>query len=418
MNQARNRSRRRGIAIVYVIVGMTAFLGIVSLAVDLGRVEVAKTELRRAADSASRAAVIALPQGTSAAQTAAITMAGDNTCDGSSVALTNSNVSIGIWNKSTKSFSTSGSADNITTFTAVQVSASRTRAGGNPIPLLFGAILGVSTCDVHATSVAAMVPVSAPLTQFVSAHGDPWLAGEPLNTLGSVPDNGYNNPSTNVHPWKNDIANPGVTDTSSTIYSDSTKVASTDYQNHEPWGSPTPYSVTPGSVIQISVPIDSNNMSGNDGYLTSGSGSYTADGSNNGTYNIYSDDAANPSLPQGTQTTAGSEHGISNIEAPLNSMIGVFLDQTSSTNGADTETAPSGLDYSTQSARDYLSVEPKLNQSFFVGNGSTSSTVQQTIIVPNNAYELFLGTMDGHEWSNNVGGFNATITQYKVELVQ
>jgi hypothetical protein len=26
--------------------------------------------------------------------------------------------------------------------------------------------------------------------------------------------------------------------------------------------------------------------------------------------------------------------------------------------------------------------------------------------------------MDGHEWSNNVGGFNATITEFHIELVQ
>jgi len=159
-------------------------------------------------------------------------------------------------------------------------------------------------------------------------------------------------------------------------------------------------------------------MSNSSGYLTGGTGSYTADGSNSGSYLIYSDDAANPSLPQGSQTTAGSEHGISNIEAPINSLIGVFLDKTSSTNGADSETAPSGIDYSTQTARDYLSVEPQINQSFFIGNGSTSSSVQQTIIVPSNAYQMFLGTMDGHEWSNNVGGFNATITQFQVELVR
>ena len=40
------------------------------------------------------------------------------------------------------------------------------------------------------------------------------------------------------------------------------------------------------------------------------------------------------------------------------------------------------------------------------------------IIVPKNAYALFLGTMDGHEYSNNTGGFNATITQYEVEIVK
>jgi Flp pilus assembly protein TadG len=403
---------------IYVIVGLTAMLGFVSLAVDLGRVETAKTELRRAADSAARAAVTVLPQGISNAKSAAITMAFSNKCDGTYVVIAATDVTVGIWNKSTKSFSANGSADNITTFTAVQVNANRTKANGNPIPLLFGQILGASTCDVKATSIAALISVSTPLTQFVSAHGDPWLAGEPYSTTASEPDTAYNSPSNNNHPWKYDIANPGAVDTASTTYADSSKVARSDYSSGEPWASPVAYNVTPGSIVQVSVPINSSNMSDSAGYLTGGTGSYTADGSNSGSYLIYSDDAANPSLPQGSQTTAGSEHGISNIEAPINSLIGVFLDKTSSTNGADSETAPSGIDYSTQTARDYLSVEPQINQSFFIGNGSTSSSVQQTIIVPSNAYQMFLGTMDGHEWSNNVGGYNATITQFQVELVR
>ena len=39
-------------------------------------------------------------------------------------------------------------------------------------------------------------------------------------------------------------------------------------------------------------------------------------------------------------------------------------------------------------------------------------------MVPPNAYALFLGTMDGHQYSNNTGGFNATVTQYEVEIVK
>ena len=64
------------------------------------------------------------------------------------------------------------------------------------------------------------------------------------------------------------------------------------------------------------------------------------------------------------------------------------------------------------------SIEPQLNQAFYVGDGQTSTNTTETIIVPNNAYAIFLGTMDGHEWSNNLGGFNATITEFNIELVQ
>jgi Flp pilus assembly protein TadG len=427
-----NRSRRRGIAIIYVIIALVAMLGFCSLAVDLGRVQTAKTELRRAADAAARAGAAYIPQGTSAVQSAAIAIASQNKCDGASVVLTNSNVSVGIWNKSTNTFSTSGSADNVTTFNAVQISALRTKANGNPIPLLFGSILGASTCNVTATSVAALVAVSAPITDYVSAHGNPWLAGQPAGAHGSEPDNGYS-PSNNDHPWKYDIANPGkvasavTAEQSSGTYTaptDSSKVESSDYSTGEPYGSPVAYNVTPGSVIQIQA----SGSATNSGLLdNTGNGINTnADGNDGGSVAIYSDDAANPSDTQGTVTTSGTEHGISNIATPINSLNGVFMDQNGATYGADStqETSesnppatPSGLDFSTQAARDYTAIQPELNQTFFVGNGQTSSGVQQTIVVPNNAYTLFLGTMDGHEWSNNQGGFNATITEFNVELV-
>jgi Flp pilus assembly protein TadG len=414
--------RRRGVTMFYIVAVLVAMMGFVSFAVDLGRVQTAKTELRRAADAAARAGVACLSQGTSAVQTAAINMAGNEKCDGSSVSVSTSNVVVGIWNTSTKSFSASGSADNVTKFQAVQVTASRTKSGGNAIPLLFGMVVGAKTCDVTATSVAALMAQTTS-TQWVSAHGNPWLAGEPSGTLGSEPDTGYgytSQTSNHTHPWEYDIANPGKIDTSSTTYTDSSKVESTDYSTGQPYGSPSKFvlNVTPGSIIQVSVPTDSNNVAKNDGFLTGGSGTYYADGTGgSGSIWSLSDDAANPSLPQGTATTAGNENGISNIIAPINSMVGVFLDQTSSSSGADSETPPSGLDFSTQTARDYSTLEPKLNQSFYVGTGSDSSGNQQTVVVPSNAYALFLGTMDGHEWSNNVGGFNATITQYTIEIV-
>jgi Flp pilus assembly protein TadG len=415
-------SRHRGMSMLYIVVALVAMLGFCSFAVDLGRVETAKTELRRAADAAARAGAANIPMGSSAVQNAAIAMAAANKCDGASVVISASNVEVGIWNKSSGTFSTSGNADNITTFNAVQISALRTKANGNPIPLLFGQILGANTCNVTATSVAALISTTTPITQYVSAHGNPWLAGEPKGTLGSEPDNGYQ-PSNDDHPWKYDIANPGKVDTASNTYTDSSKVESSDYSTGEPWGSPVAYSVTPGAVIQISVPTTgSGSTATNMGLLdNTGNGvNTTADGNDNGNTAIYSDDAANPSLAQGTVTTSGSEHGISNIATPLNSLNGVFLDQSSSTQGADNvsgETVPTGLDFSTQTARDYTSLEPQLNQSFYIGTGQTSSGVQQTIVVPNDAYKLFLGTMDGHEWSNNQGGFNATITQFLVEIV-
>jgi Flp pilus assembly protein TadG len=410
-------SRRRGVAMFYIVVAAVAMLGFVSLAVDLGRVQTAKTELRRAADAAARAGVAYISQGSSTVQTVAINMAANETCDGSSVVLTASNIQVGIWNTSTKTFSTSGFADNATKFQAVQVTAKRTRAGGNAIPLLFGMVLGAKTCDVTASSVAALMATQS-TTQFVSAQSNIWLAGKPKGTLGSVADGGY---SSAAHPYKNDIAgDPSIAygQAGGPDSSVGSKVSSTDYNNQQLYNSILQFNltVTPGSVIQIS------NVSGqasNEGEFTNGSGTTYADGTGNGSIWSLSDDAANPNLTQGTATTSGSEHGISNIITPINSMVGVFLDNNSADTSSDSNygTTPSGLDFSTQSARDYTTLEPQLAQSFYTGTGQTSGGTQQTIVVPPHATRLFLGTMDGHEWSNNVGGFTATITQYTIEIV-
>ncbi|MGD0463284.1 MAG: TadG family pilus assembly protein [Tepidisphaeraceae bacterium] len=402
--------RRRGAAVIYVLVSMVAMLGFCSFAVDLGRVQAAKTEIRRATDAAARAAVAYLPQGSSNVISNAVKIAKQNNVDGAPLIIPNSNVTIGVWNANTRQFQTSGPIDNVTLFQAVQVTAR------NHIPLLFGSILGARTCDVTATSTAALISIQKPVTQYVSAHGDPWLAGEPPGTLASEPDHGY---AAAAHPWKYDVAGNSGTYSSSGIpqFTNSKKVEPTDYTSGEPFGSPTEFvlNVQPGSVIQVSVPLNSENMATNAGYYNGqNQPSYEANGSDNGSYAIYSDDAANPSLPQGSVTTSGSEHGISNIAVPINSIVGVFLDNNVPDNAG---TVPAGKDYSTQTERDYLSVEPDLRQTFYVGAGQTSLGDQQTIIVPPGATRLFLGTMDGHEWSNNLGGFNATISQFEIELV-
>ncbi|MGD0542673.1 MAG: pilus assembly protein TadG-related protein [Tepidisphaeraceae bacterium] len=413
-----NHPRRRGAAIIYVLVSMVAMMGFCSFAVDLGRVQTAKTEIRRAADAAARVAAAYLSQESPGAtsgpvQTQAEGIAKSNRVDGTPLVLADTNIVTGSWDttRTPPVFTKWGTANPARgIYSAVQVSAVR------QIPLLFGSILGARTCNVTATSTAALVSIQAPVIQYVSAHGNPWLAGEPTGTLASQPDQGYADSS---HPWKYDVAgNSGTYSSSGTPqYTNSKKVESTDYTTDEPYESPTEFAldVQPGSVIQISVPLNSENLATNSGYYNGQDRpSYEADGSNNGSYAIYSDDGANPSLPQGSVTTSGSEHGISNIAVPINSMIGVFLDN----NVPDKDGAvPAGIDYSTQTERDYLSVEPDLRQAFYVGAGQTSLGDQQTIIVPAGATRLFLGTMDGHEWSNNLGGFNATISQFEIELV-
>lgn len=100
----------------------------------------------------------------------------------------------------------------------------------------------------------------------------------------------------------------------------------------------------------------------------------------------------------------GAENGISDIKAPIDSLLGVFL-------GSSPVSAPSPLDFSTPESRDYsILTNLALQQVFFMGDGVTSGSVPQTIIAPAGAKWLYLGTMDGYSWNNNIGAFCVTMS--------
>ncbi len=102
----------------------------------------------------------------------------------------------------------------------------------------------------------------------------------------------------------------------------------------------------------------------------------------------------------------GAENGISDILAPVNSLLGVFLGPSQ----PDLTPAPGALDFSTPASRNYLILAPGLQQVFFMGDGMTDGAVAQEIVAPLGATRLFLGTMDGYGWANNIGSFDVTLT--------
>src|SRR6266550_6914676 len=128
---------RRGIAAIYSILMMVALCGLVSLGVDLGRVQLAKTELRSAADAAARAGVAALANSVTQAQNDAVATAAANTCDGSSVVLDQTlDIDFGNWDSATRTFTVlSGAAQN--NANSVRVTAHRIAARNTAIPLVF-----------------------------------------------------------------------------------------------------------------------------------------------------------------------------------------------------------------------------------------------------------------------------------------
>ena len=105
----------------------------------------------------------------------------------------------------------------------------------------------------------------------------------------------------------------------------------------------------------------------------------------------------------------GAEFNISNVTAPANSLLGVFLGPARPDSDPGT---PPPLDFSSFSSRNYGNLSPLLKQVFFIGDGrraTTAGPLCQTVTVPPGATRLFLGTMDGVEWNNNVGAFSVSV---------
>ncbi|MEQ1946370.1 MAG: putative Ig domain-containing protein [Bryobacteraceae bacterium] len=105
------------------------------------------------------------------------------------------------------------------------------------------------------------------------------------------------------------------------------------------------------------------------------------------------------------QCSSGPVNGMSQICAPLNSLVGVFLDA----NQPDGTAAPAGLDFGTLGI-DFPSFSPQLKQVFFIGDGGSVSGTQD-FIVPAGATRLYLAANDGYGWFNNTGAFSVNVTQ-------
>ena len=104
---------------------------------------------------------------------------------------------------------------------------------------------------------------------------------------------------------------------------------------------------------------------------------------------------------------AGPENGVSDVYAPINSLIGVFLTDTTPS-GTST---PAAIDFQTLGLG-FATLSPELNQVFFIGDGVTETGKgdPQLFIAPSGAARLYLGSMDGWDWNNNSGEFTVTAT--------
>jgi len=344
---------RRGSVLIYSLALMTIMLSMTSFAVDYGRMQLIKNQLQANADATARGSLEMYIEGSSSDYSywgPAMTWARFNPVDNNSGVSVSTSFTWGYWNSSTQTF-TAGTGTPV----AVKVIVSRTTANGNPVPLTFPLMNGLSgirtTCDVSATAIAVLSQSTSVTNQTISSQSDLWLAGMPNGSEASDDD-----------------------------YAPSQSP-------------PMVMNVTPGTVLTF----------------TSVSGSVkhdptlSSDGPNGNTSQIYSHNCDDPLDEPAVQ------NGVGNIDAPIDSLIGLFL----TSNAPNTQTAPSVTpNYSTQAERDVVNTTGLVTQEpFFIGTGTTSGGTTKTFVVPPGATRLYLGTMDGHQWNNNSGSFTATINQ-------
>src|SRR5262245_37757094 len=79
------RQRRWGVSLVYFMFMTVALAGFASLAVDWGRVQLAKSQLQHAVDAAARFGAMGLEHDAATARANAVAAGADNSADGVSV---------------------------------------------------------------------------------------------------------------------------------------------------------------------------------------------------------------------------------------------------------------------------------------------------------------------------------------------
>lgn len=173
-----------GAITVIAALAMVVLIGFAALAVDIGRINVVKSELQKAADSGALAGAIALGQGSpcpnwsnNVAGTAGDT-ARENRVDGSLVASVE--VQTGYWDLSwtpqtaPDTLKPVGIVPGPTDVPAVKVKVSKALGqNGGPLLLLFAPILGIHSASLSAQAVATMV---------MGVYGLPKGSGFPLAT--------------------------------------------------------------------------------------------------------------------------------------------------------------------------------------------------------------------------------------------
>lgn len=164
--------RHHGIAALYTVIMLIALMGMVSFAVDFGRVQAARGSLQSTADAASRYAVTGISDSTATSKAQAVIA--QNTVDGASASAATAVITQGNWSAGT--FTANKSPIN-----AVQVKLTKS------VPLLFAAVVGRNSFTTSATSISTLAGTAAGTP--TSPYG--WVGLGWFNLSGSVTVDSY-----------------------------------------------------------------------------------------------------------------------------------------------------------------------------------------------------------------------------------
>jgi hypothetical protein len=347
--------------LIWGAVSLATLMGFASLAVDFGRVQLTKSELRRAADAAARVGAASIDISTAQAKSDATAWAKKNACDGRLLTDSGIAVTVGVWDTGTRTFRTTLVGTEKPN--AVRVVLTRPATGTESVPLVWGNVIGMKGVNVSAECIAMFVP-GININHEVDGFTNPFLANATQGT-GASGINPHNNPdaagdANSSDPAKRKQSPPMI-----------------------------PLSVKPGDVIQFdgaavgTVRHDPNlpffNPDGELGDI--GHNNLTKSGSNSYTERFYND------------------NGIADTRAPINALVGVFTGDAA----PNTSAAPANLDFRTPESRDFSQLSPQNKQIFFIGDGVNGAGMRQSFVVPEGATKLFLATWDFYEWNNNAG---------------
>lgn len=152
-------SDERGVVLIVTALGLTVFLGVAALALDLGALYTARAESQRVADGAALAGAAMLvqaPGDVAAARNEAKVYAAHNTVRGEPVVLRDEDIEV-LLNEH-----------------KVRVWVHHTAARGNPLPTVFARILGFDFVDVVTRAAAEAVSAGAAHCPLPLALPDRW----------------------------------------------------------------------------------------------------------------------------------------------------------------------------------------------------------------------------------------------------